>query len=288
MKVSVKIINAFSIKNTGGNPAAVILDAGKFTTAEKQLIAAKLGISETAFVSPSAIASFKLEFFTPVKQIAHCGHATIATFSYLKQIKKLQQNNASKETIDGTRNIYFEGDDAFMEQQAPAYTIPNKQFSEILASIHIKEADLMDNLLPTIVNTGNSFLIIAVKDESILQQLQPNFDAIKNLSQQLNLVGFYVFTTNVKDKAFDASTRMFAPYYGIDEEAETGMAAGPLACYLYNNGIKKPSIIIQQGKFMQQPSISSIKVNLNIANNKIVNLFAGGGAYSASEMMVEI
>jgi PhzF family phenazine biosynthesis protein len=175
-----------------------------------------------------------------------------------------------------------------MEQQAPAYTIPNKQFSEILAAINTKAADLVDNLVPTIVNTGNSFLIIALKDESILQQLQPNFDAIKNISQQLNLIGFYVFTTNVKDKAFDASTRMFAPYYGIDEEAAKSMAAGPLACYLYNNGIKKANIIIQQGKFMQQPSISSIKVNLNIANNKIVNLFAGGGAYSAGEMAVEI
>ncbi len=59
MKVTVKIVNAFSIKNTGGNPAAVVLDAGKFTTPEKQLIAAKLGVSETAFVSPSAVAGFK-------------------------------------------------------------------------------------------------------------------------------------------------------------------------------------------------------------------------------------
>jgi PhzF family phenazine biosynthesis protein len=288
MKVNVKIINAFSIKNTGGNPAAVVLDAGKFTTAEKQLIAAKLGISETAFVSASTIANFKLEFFTPIKQIAHCGHATIATFSYLKQIRKLQQNKASKETVDGIRNIYFDGDDAFMEQQAPSYTIPNIQFSEILAAIHITESDLAANLVPTIVNTGNSFLIIAVKNESILQQLHPNFNAIKKISEQFNLIGFYVFTNTIKDKGFDASTRMFAPYYGIEEEAATGMAAGPLACYMYNNAIGKTKIIIQQGKFMQQPSISCIKVNLTITNNKIVKLFAGGKAYSASELIVEI
>jgi PhzF family phenazine biosynthesis protein len=288
MKVSVKIINAFSIKNTGGNPAAVVLDAGKFTTEEKQLIAAKLGISETAFVSPSAVASFKLEFFTPVKQIAHCGHATIATFSYLKQINKLQQHNASKETIDGTRNIYFEGDEAFMEQQAPSFKIPRERLGEILGAIKISKDDLMDNLMPTIVNTGNSFLLIAVKNERLLQKLQPDFDTIKMLSQQFNLIGFYVFTSNVQDTQFDVTTRMFAPYYGIEEESATGMAAGPLACYLYYNGIVKNTIIIQQGKFMHHPSVSRIKVNLNIKEDRIINLFAGGGAYASNEMAVEI
>ncbi len=206
----------------------------------------------------------------------------------MKKLQKIKQNTSSKETIDGIRNIYFEGDEAFMEQQAPLFKIPEEQFNEILGAINSNKDDVMDNLIPAIVNTGNSFLIIAVKNESLLQQLQPNFDAIKKLSQQFNLIGFYVFTSNVQDKQFDATTRMFAPYYGIEEESATGMAAGPLACYLYRNGIVKNTITIQQGKFMHQPSVSRIKVNLNTKEDKIVNLFAGGAAYDANEIVVKI
>ena len=48
---------------------------------QKILIAQKVGLSETAFFSKSTVTDFKLDFFTPTRQIAHCGHATIAAFS---------------------------------------------------------------------------------------------------------------------------------------------------------------------------------------------------------------
>lgn len=288
MEINVKIINAFSLNNMGGNPAGVVLNADKLKSEEKQLIASKLGISETAFVSKSDHADVKLEFFTPTRQIAHCGHATIATFSYLKQIQKIKQNNSSKETIDGIRNIYFEGDDAFMEQQSPTYQTPKEYNKEILASLNLEQSDIIDGLEPTIVNTGNSFLIIPVKTEAVLKQIKPNFGEIKLLSEQFNLIGYYVFTNNIDNKDIDATARMFAPLYGINEESATGMAGGPLACYLYDNGIDKTSISIEQGKFMNKPSVSLIKVNINTQDKKILNLFAGGNAYTSGEITVEI
>jgi PhzF family phenazine biosynthesis protein len=288
MKITVKIINAFGINGTGGNPAGVVLNADKLTTKAKQSIASKLGISETAFVSASDVADFKLEFFTPTKQIAHCGHATIATFSYLKETGVIKKNNSSKETIDGTRNIYFEGNNAFMEQKAPSYQIPKDHIQNILASLTITPSDIIENIEPTIVNTGNSFLIIRVKNESVLEQLKPDFETIKQLSEQFNLIGYYVFTDNTDDKDIDATTRMFAPLYGIEEESATGMAAGPLSCFLHDNMMAKTNFTIQQGKFMHTPSISLIKVNINKQKNEIVNLFAGGSAYASKQIIVEI
>ena len=64
MQVNVKIINAFSINKTGGNPAGVVLNSNELTSEQKQGIALKLGLSETAFVSSSNVADYKLEFFT--------------------------------------------------------------------------------------------------------------------------------------------------------------------------------------------------------------------------------
>ena len=80
-EVKVAILNAFVDSGKGGNPAGVVLDADCLTDSQKLDIAQKIGLSETAFVSNSHTADFKLDFFTPQKQIAHCGHATIATFS---------------------------------------------------------------------------------------------------------------------------------------------------------------------------------------------------------------
>lgn len=288
MKINVKVVNAFSINNTGGNPAGIVLNADELKKQEKQLIASKMGISEIAFVSKSMLADFKLDFFTPVKQIAHCGHATIATFSYLRQIGEIKHNASSKETIDGVRNIYFKEADTFMEQKSPTYQQPQEFINEILASLHLKQSGIINNIEPIIVNTGNSFLIIPVKSEDVLQQINPDFDKIRRISEQFGLVGYYVFTGNVANKEIDATARMFAPLYGINEESATGMAAGPLGCYLHDNGIGKTSINIEQGKFMDKPSTSLVKVDINVKDGKTINLFAGGGAYVSSERIVEI
>jgi len=117
----VPIVNAFVDEGAGGNPAGVVLNADQYTQDEKQRIAAVVKLSETAFVSQSSKADFKLEFFTPTRQIAHCGHATIATFCYLWQMNQLSNEHTSKEIIDGRRENLMKGDSAFMEQLAPKY-----------------------------------------------------------------------------------------------------------------------------------------------------------------------
>lgn len=82
---------------------------------------------------------------------------------------------------------------------------------------------------------------------------------------------------------------MFAPYYGILEEAGTGMAAGPLACYLYDIlEIEKDRFSIQQGKYMSESSPSLIIVDLIIENNKIKSLMAGGKGLLKSQLEITI
>ncbi|MFN7117117.1 MAG: PhzF family phenazine biosynthesis protein [Saprospiraceae bacterium] len=277
MEINVQIINAFVDGDRGGNPAGVVLDADHLSNAAKQQIAAKVGLSETAFVSKSNIADFKLDFFTPNRQIAHCGHATIGTFSYLQQLNRIPQLNTSKETIDGRREILIRGELAFMEQKAPIYTAVNHLYPSILQSLNASADILMPNAPIQVVNTGNSFLIIPVQSAQILQNIHPNMAAIQAISDELDLIGYYIFTSATVQQGRDAGTRMFAPRYGIVEESGTGMAAGPLACYLHDIlGIRKSRFLIEQGQFMTTPSPSLIEVELNIDNQKVTSLMAGG------------
>lgn len=117
----VHIVNAFTDDDAGGNPAGVVLEAGWMTHAQKLDAARQVGLSETAFVSASNVATIKLEFFTPTKQIAHCGHATIATFSLLRELGGVAAGQHTKETIDGTRRIQVSANIVLMEQRAPSY-----------------------------------------------------------------------------------------------------------------------------------------------------------------------
>lgn len=288
MKVTVNIINAFSINNTGGNPAGVVFDADKFSNETKQAIATAAAFPETAFVSSSVTADFKLDFFTPVKQIPHCGHATIATFTFLKSKGKIPGDHSSKETIDGTRHIEFRDGMAFMEQQSPRFHIPEDEIDAILTSLGISHDELKPGLLPTIVNTGNSFLMVPVKNAEVLAGINYDRDGVYRVSEKFNLIGFYPYT-DADDKSIDATSRMFGPFYGIEEEAGTGMAAGPLACYLHQyEKLNKSNFQIEQGRFMKPVSRSLIQVDLDVVDGEIKKLFAGGNAYVSGKRVVEL
>lgn len=286
-EVIIKIIYAFSSSGMGGNPAGVVLNADSLSNEEKQRIASKVGLSEIAFVSKSKLADFKLEFFTPTRQIAHCGHATIATFSYLKQMGFIKGDRSSKETIDGNRDIYFKNGFAYMEQTSPSYKNVETELSEILESLSLSKTDLMENHQPSIVNTGNSFLIVPVANKIILKGIHPNMKRIREYSEKHNLIGYYIFSLSAEENVA-ASTRMFAPRYGIDEEAATGMAAGPLACYLIaDNFTTETELAIKQGEYMSAPSPSLINVNVILENGKIKKLYAGGEAFVSEERRIE-
>ncbi len=288
-KIQVQILNAFVDNNTGRNPAGVVLDADNLSDREKLQIASKVGLSETAFVSKSKVADFKLDFFTPTKQIAHCGHATIAAFSYLKQLGKIKSKETSKETIDGNRKIKIVGDRAFMEQTKPYYAKVQDHETDILKSLGIERSDLVSENPILLTNTGNSFVIVPLKSRKTLQELKPDFELISKVSDALDLIGYYVFTTEGNTSKSDAMTRMFAPRYGIEEESGTGMAAGPLTSYLHDIvKIKKTKFAISQGQYMSIPSPSLIEVELWLNNGEISGLMAGGKGILTSQMEIEL
>jgi len=268
MKVNIQIVNAFIDGSKGGNPAGVVLEADNLSHKQKLSVAKQVGLSETAFVSTSKVADYKLDFYTPTRQIAHCGHATIAVFSYLAQLGQIESGWYSKETIDGNRKILIKDGLAYMEQLAPKFISVEKYHSNILDSINISEQQLAST--PMVVDTGNRFLIIGLENQHTLSRLMKDTVAIETISEELNLIGYYIFTTETNKAGRDASTRMFAPRYGIDEEAGTGMAAGPLASYLYDVlGIRKKQFNIEQGYLMQSPSPSVIEVNLETNDSSI-------------------
>lgn len=292
-EVEVHILNSFISNGSGGNPAGVVLDADRLSETEMQTVAANVGLSEIAFVSRANGGAFRLDFFTPNRRIAHCGHATIAAFSRLAALGLVSDGWTSKETIDGSRRILIQDGAAFMEQTAPRYLRPDDwakdvAVGDVLRSLGLAEANLDTRTVPMVVSTGNSFLLVGVERASTLARIVPDHAAIAAVSEALDLIGYYVFTTNTARPQRDATTRMFAPRFAIPEEAATGMAAGPLACLLHDHiGMAKRRYHIEQGLFMPEPSPSLITVQLDIQDAGIRSLMVGGRARLVGSRTVE-
>ena len=72
---------AFTTDPAGGNPAGAVLDADDLGESDMQRIATEVGYSETAFVLRAGQTGndLGLRFFSPLAEVAFCGHATIAT-----------------------------------------------------------------------------------------------------------------------------------------------------------------------------------------------------------------
>ena len=85
MKIKQYQIDAFATRAFEGNPAAVCPLEGWLDNGLLQSIAEENNLSETAFFVPSA-KGFKLRWFTPVKEVDLCGHATLATAHVIFEI----------------------------------------------------------------------------------------------------------------------------------------------------------------------------------------------------------
>lgn len=126
MDISIYLASAFSKNNIGGNKAGVVLNEPTLTNTQKMAIAKQLGYAETAFLTESNCADYKLEYFTPKEEIDLCGHATIGTFAILMHLNKIHKSQYTIETNSGVLTITIKDGTIFMEQNQPTFydTIP--------------------------------------------------------------------------------------------------------------------------------------------------------------------
>lgn len=281
MTVDVYVANVFSKDNSGGNKAGVVLLGDKLNEAEKTNIAYRLGYSETAFVSRSSRADFKLEYFTPAGEVPLCGHATIGTFVVLRHLFMLKKHDYTIETKSGILRITVEPDGRiFMEQNTP-------QFYQRLNPGHIRKCFDVDGISKTlpvqIVSTGLKDILVPIHNPVVLEKMAPNFDAISEISRETDCVGIHAFSL-VQGTDVTAICRNFAPLYGIDEEAATGTSNCALACYLYRYVDKQNQYVFEQGYNLK--SVSRIYVHIESENDAIRSVFVGGYGYLSSKKAI--
>lgn len=221
---------AFSKTPGFGNPAGVVWDAGSLSVNEMQEIARINNLSETAFLFPSVNKDipYSIRFFTPVKSIPMCGHASVASaYVYWKISGSPDFMEFSQQAEVGTLKISIEspGKDAriYLQMDNPPLERNYDEYRDVISKTLGIDTNHIDSSLPVMINS-REYLYIPVKDLITIQEMKPDFESMLKVDKKLGIHGWYVFTKETLDTENDFHCRFFVPSYGINEDPVTGTA----------------------------------------------------------------
>lgn len=254
------IVDAFTDRPFGGNPAGVVKGASVLDVGEMQLLARELNLSETAFILPPPEGSHvALRFFTPTTEVDICGHATLASLWILAQDGVLPQSQVQVSTRVGpvTGRIFYDPAQrngrvlrrVLMDFSSArqARSLSPEEEDQLALALGLQPRDLatvhgLSALVPpALYHIGIEVLLVPVANGEVLYRLRPPEEELASLCRRLGAKVVYPFTLPGSRPFAAAEARMFAPLLGIREEAATGTAAACLARYLLDHGFFGPS-----------------------------------------------
>ncbi|MEU6120363.1 PhzF family phenazine biosynthesis isomerase [Streptomyces sp. NPDC047123] len=255
---------AFTTSPAGGNLAGVILDASALDDERMVGIAAELGYSESAFVTPgpdpSDSRSFTLRFFSPKAEVGFCGHATVATAVALGE--RLGAGDYVFHTSAGRVPVSVVREDgvlkATLTSVPPAvHDAAPDVVAEALAALGWRADELDADLPPRIAYAGVRHLVLAAATRERLADLAYDFDRLLNLMHRLDLTTVQL--------VWRASGTVFHvrdpfPVGGVVEDAATGAAAAAFGAYARELGLvpADASLTLHQGHDMGRPSLLEV------------------------------
>ena len=292
--------DSFSNKKFFGNPAGVVYKADGLAEVDMQRIARELNNSETAFIfsSDSKEYDVHVRFFTPLREVPICGHATIAAHyvialenNYKEKTCIRQKTGAGIlpveiEPIDNSYNVIMtQGKVEFGD------IIDGKNLDRLVSALGIDNDDLIKEAPVQIVSTGHSKVMIGIKDYKQLHNLRPDMKELNKLSDIINCNGYFVFTFDSKEKDILLKGRMFAPAIGIEEDPVTGNANGPVGAYIVKYNLVKienDNLNFSAKQGMSIDREGTINVNVHIENSEPVKVQVSGTATVVFKTEIEL
>ena len=207
MRIPLYQVDAFASQVFAGNPAAVCLLDRWVDDSILQAVAAENNLSETAFLVRNN-EGFDLRWFTPVTEVALCGHATLASAFVLFTYQKWPGEHIRFQTRKSGVLVVTKRDD-LLEMDFPAKP----------AYVQAPTAGLNEALrvTPQEVLASAEDLLVVLDSEKTVKSVQPDFFALERVACR------GIIITARGDRS-DFVSRFFAPRVGIPEDPVTGSA----------------------------------------------------------------
>lgn len=264
---------AFTTSPSGGNGAGVILDASALDDDTMVAIAAELGYSESAFLTPGPDPddgrSFTLRFFSPKAQVGFCGHATVATAVALGE--RLGVGDFDLHTPAGHVPVTVRNDDGVLKAtltsvEPRVHDADPDDVAEALAALGWRDAELDAELPPRIAFAGVRHLVLAAATRERLADLDYDFDRLLRLMERLDLTTVQLVW---RESPTVFHVRDPFPVGGVVEDAATGAAAAAFGAYARELGLvpEDAKLTLHQGHDMGRPSL--LEVDLRAGDPRV-------------------
>jgi predicted PhzF superfamily epimerase YddE/YHI9 len=230
MSLPVVQVDAFTDRPFTGNPAAVCLLPAPGDDRWMRDVAREMNLSETAFLHPER-SGYRLRWFTPVVEVALCGHATLASAHVLWQDGHLDPDRPARfHTQSGELTAQRRGDWITLDFPAlPAAPVePPPGLLEALGG------------RARAVARSRFDYLVELDDEDAVRRLTPDYAALARVAARGVMV-----TSRATDSEFDFISRFFAPQSGILEDPVTGSAHCTLGPY-WHARLDKASLVAFQ------------------------------------------
>jgi trans-2,3-dihydro-3-hydroxyanthranilate isomerase len=281
----------------GGNQLAVFLDARGLSAETMQAIAKEMNFSETTFVLPPEAGGTdaRMRIFTPGEELPTAGHPTVGTTFALARSGVIERGR--QHFVYGCNigpvpvTMTWSGDDlnfVWMTQSLPTFGAVIPDPARTAAALSLSPAAVAATGQPVqVVSCGVPFLLVPLTTRSAVDSAVVNPGVLDMLFTQVNTKahGLMVFSTQPGDARATVYSRMFAPEMGITEDPATGIATGPLGCYLVRHKIVRPeragAMISLQGVKMGRPS--HVHMSIGLEHGEIASVRVGGESVLAGE-----
>jgi trans-2,3-dihydro-3-hydroxyanthranilate isomerase len=282
----------------GGNQLAVFLDGRGLSAATMQAIAKEMNFSETTFILPPEQEGThaRMRIFTPGEELPVAGHPTIGSTFALARSGIIDRTRASFVFGLGVGptpvSLTWKGEDlsfVWMTQGLPTFSGPIADPARAAAALSLSPAAVAGTGHPIqIVSCAVPFLFVPLTTRSAVDNaiVKPDVLDILLSDAKASAHGVFIFSAQPGGKKSTVYSRMFAPELGITEDPATGIASGPLGCYLVRHRIVSPdkakAMVSLQGAKMGRPSYVHISIDAD-KNGKIGGVRVGGEAVLAGE-----
>lgn len=255
---------AFTADPDGGNAAGIVLDATGLSHDDMLAIAARVGYSETAFVTETRVRDLTVRYFSPLTEVPFCGHATVATAVALAE--RHGRGRFDFHTAAGVVPVEVGtgGDGAPV---ATLTSVPTRvtdldpaDLVSLLAALDWP-ADALDPALPPrVAYAGAHHPVVAVRERARLADL--HYD-VPVLTALMSARGWTTIQLVWRESADTFHVRNPFPVGGVYEDPATGAAAAALGGYLREQGAVPPDAVLHlsQGDDMGRPGRLTVRLH---------------------------
>jgi trans-2,3-dihydro-3-hydroxyanthranilate isomerase len=288
-------VDVFTDRAFGGNPLAVVLDAGGLSTAQMQAIATEFNFSETTFVLPpeNSANDAQVRIFTVNREIPFAGHPNVGTAFVLATLAAKAPARLRFEEKAGLVPVEIATEQgrvvgAELTAPQPLKRLSHLSAEQAAACLSLTADDVkIDRHRPQVVSVGLAFLAVELASRDALRRAKPDAAAFATTFPRDGSDAVYFYTRDVpaSEQPCELQARMFhAAASGLSEDPATGSATAAVAALLADldeTSDGELRLRIGQGVDMGRPSLLLTRVRKQ--NGAVASIHVGGGCVKMME-----